>query len=537
MKLFRLAILIAFVLFAFSNLLADNIEKEMVEERFTQYLQHMIAGEYDRATAFWNNDYLYDVYKFGIAYENAPYKFDCRSPLINYLDSIREGRKKLDFKIVPKAVNIYSAYVEIEDVKLVDQEAVNYQYWMIQGEDKLFYLAPRYWAPISTLQIYEGDYYRLYYSKDTQINDSALARVDREIMQMAGLLDIDSASMQRLAADKLNYFLCENFNQVKEYADVTSQPGIHDPAGDYLITSYFPHQKIIADFLITFKLRNLPLYTQPFIRTGLAVYLGGRAGMNLSSFAQMAHFSYQSDFVDFNDILTYEGFHQRSGGPDFSYTLSGYFVGYLLEHSDMDKMLELYLALGGSKAEVEEMNLEQVKESVEKTMDMKWGDIEKGFENYLRKHVDDMIAPVENIAATRKVYQSGTGKITVIIYADDEWYYLDAESLDRNSPARAALLFGPKVRLIKDYESTLFPKHFPDLSYQGQYYGIIFDEAEIGTYNYLTNEISSKYIMSLAGNGSSGESWRARFRVNKELIPADFDNLEIKIIDPTIPNP
>jgi len=530
-KRILLICLIAFILSVFSIASADNLEKEMIDARFTQYLQHMLSGEYDLATAFWNNDYLYEVYKFGIAYNNAPYKFDCRSPLIEHLDSIREGRNKVEFKILPKAENIYSVYLEIDNVSLVSTGSVLYQYWMIRNTDMQFYMAPRYWAPIHVMQNYEGKYYHLYYAKQSQINDSALASLDSEIEGIAVQLGIDSIALQRLAADKLNYFLCENFNQVKEYADVTSEPGIHDPAGDFLITSYFPHQKIVSDFLITYKLRDLPLFTQPFIKNGLAVYLGGRAGMSLNSFAQMAHFSFESDFVDFNDLFTVEGFNEKIGGADFSYTLSGYFIGYLIELTDMPTVLDLYLALSGSKSEVNSMSEKFVKNEIEKATGLSWKKIEDGFGSYLADAVDDYIAPVDEISSDNAVYQSGTPDMSITVYSDDNWYYFDASCFDKSNTAQASLLFTPKISSFKEYKSGLFAKHYPDREYAGQFYGVIFDAAEMGSYNYLTAEITSKYIKSLSGDDSEDGAWRSRFKIRKELFPADLNQMNIEIVE------
>jgi hypothetical protein len=529
MKKLVLTVICTTLIFA-ASVARGDAERDLVQERFQKYLEFMKNGQSDLATSVWLPDYIYNVYKFGISYTNAPFKFDCASPLTENLSAFQDGKLVVKYSIVPYAYGVYKILLTLSNPGSTEHP-IRGAYYMMKGEDANFYLVPNYWPLLANMKVYEGKYYNLYYFKDKQVNDSALAAMDSKIESMAARLGISDESMQRLSADKLNYLLCENPNQVKEYSG-HMVPGWHNPADNFVISSYLPHSRILADFLIVYKLRELPLHTIPFMDKGLAVDLGGRAGARLDVFAQMVEFSLKSDFLKLEDILSSKDFDVKTGGPDFAYTLSGYFIDYLIDKIGMDNVLTLYKAFSGDLSFVDTLSVSSCKAMLEQATGMQWAAIEGDFADYTRDKLRSGISFASSDPDGKIVYQSGSPKYSVTLFNDADELVVDALSLDGKSPVKAALIIrNPSTSYKSEFQSTLFDKHFPEQEYSAAYYSIIFGPEEIGTYDYLTDEITSKYIVSLSESQENMNPAHLIFKFKKALIPADFSKLKIDLVE------
>ncbi len=529
MKKLVLITVCAILIFTASTVWA-NAERDLVNERFQKYLDLLKAGQSDQASGLWLPDYIYNVYKFGITYTNAPFKFDCASPLMENLEAYQDGKVELKYSIVPYSYGVYKMIVTINN-PTSSAEPIRAEYYMMRAEDANFYLVPNYWPLLASMKTYEGKYFRLYYFKDKQVNDSALADTDARIEKMAERLGISEENLERLAADKINYFLCENVNQVTEYSG-RKVPGWHDPSSDFVISNYLPHSRVLADFLIIYKFRELPLHTIPFMQKGLGVALGGMGGARLNVFSQMVGFSLKSDYLKLEDILSNEDFDTKTGGPDFAFTLSGYFLNYLINKYGMDKTLALYNDFSGDAEFVDTLSMAGCKAIFEKGVGKKWAEIEKDFSNDYGREATSDIAFISGDPGGKTLFQSGTSKYAVELYNDGDDLVVDARSFDETTPVKAALVFNsPSSKTMPGYFSTLYEKHFPDGEYSGEFYSIIFGPDEIGTYDYLTNEITSKYIVSLSESPDDLNPAHMIFKFKKDLIPADFTKLKIDLVE------
>jgi hypothetical protein len=509
-----------------SNVTAES-EKDMVKLRFGRYLTLLKQGQYDLATGLWLDAYNTEVYKFGISYNEVPIKFDCNSPLALNIDAYRGGKAKVDFDVINRAMGEYSVNLK---VTAGGEESI-YRYTMIRDEDARFYLVPRFWSLLMAMKTVGGKYYKLYYFRERQINDSALAMLDRKIEELAAKIGLDQEALERIADDKLSYVLCENPVQVKELSGVM-ESGWHDPASNFIITSYLPHPKVLADFLITYKLRERPLFTLPFMEKGLPVFLGGRAGARLNVFGQLIDFSLKSDFLKAGDILNAAEFADKTGGPDFAYALAGYFNAYLSDLMGMDKILALYLRLSGDRMFLDTCSGEMVKSTLKNISGKTWEELENDFLVYFEQHWLYGIYPYEGQPEGEIIYQSGTSKFKLEVYQNENKYVFDARSFDDSTEIYGSLLFHyNSSQYDSEYESSLYEKHFPFGHYDKQFYGIIFCQDEVGTYNYLTNEITAKYISSLTENLVAFEPGHITFSIEKELIPSDFSLFRLELVE------
>ncbi|MBD3219153.1 MAG: hypothetical protein GF310_12835 [candidate division Zixibacteria bacterium] len=506
-----------------------HAQTDLVISRFNNYLSYMKGGQYDQASTLWLPEYIQEVYKFGIYYTNAPFKYDCNSYLTQNIDDYMHSKFEVTYSAVPSMYNVFKILVNYEVKNGKGAALPREDYYMMKGDDANFYLVPRYWPLLENMQVKEGKYFNLYYFKEKQINDSALAHTDALIEEIAQKIELPPELIERLSMDKLNYFLCENANQIAVYAG-KYVPGWHDPAGNFIITNYLPHGTPVADFLIKYKLNELPLYTLPFMEKGLSVYLGGRAGASLDVFGQMVRFSLESDFMKLEDILSASDFDEKTGGPDFAYTLSAYFAGYLMQEFGIEKVSDLYLQLSGEKRFVDTCSGTTVKNILKEKTGKDWAALEKGFMKYF-KDIEFGIEIVDK-ADGDVLYQSGTSGSTIALYKKGDDLILDASANDAKSAVNAAMLLKmDESSFTGDYESSLYEKHFPDSEYERQIYGLIFGPDEIGVYNYLTNEIVAKYITSLADPGGQNEPSRMTFRFPGKLIPGDFDRLKLELIE------
>jgi hypothetical protein len=525
-KKYCLLLLIVICLLISSTLRAD-VENQLVTKRFTEYLNHLKAGEFDQASSFWMPDYISSVYKFGVFYTDIPYKYDCNSNYIHNLEGIRNGSVKVDFTIVPKGIKDYRAALTLTD-SLGESK---YYYFISRGEDANYYLIPQYWNTMQSMIMKEQKYVRVYYFKERQVNKYALELLDTKIEEIAGQLGLDGKALNRLAEDKMTYILTENLNQVQEFTGFPCA-GWHDQSNNFIISSDLPHCKMVTEFLVDYKLGELPLHTLPFMKEGLAVHLGGRAGTRLNVFGQLVEFSLKAEYFKLEDILTSSDFNEKLGGMDFSYTLSGYFVGYLHELMGMENLLALYVDLSSDQKKLEQMSTMQLKKVIEIASGKKWIDLENRFLAYLKPKINTEVETVNVKAEGDIVYQSGSPKYSVTIYEHNDYYILDASSFNKDTPVSATLIFNySPARFDSEYQSSLFATQFPEIEYQRQFYGIAFNQDEVGIYNYLTNEITAKYISSFAAEQISAAKGSVTIRFKKQQMPDDFSKYNIQVIE------
>ena len=511
-----------------STIFADP-QTDLVNKRFGSYLDYMKAGQYDLASARWLPEYVYEVYKFGIYYSNVPFKYDCNSYLARHIQDYMKGEIEVTYSALPSMYEVYKILARYKNKSDKNSQEIRDDYYLMRGDNADYFIAPQYWPLLKNIKVKEGEYFKLYYFKESQINDSALTHTDKIIREIAAKLELSDDLLERLSLDKLNYFLCENANQIAIYAG-EYKPGWHDPAGNFIITNYLPHGTPIADFMIKYKLRELPFYALPFMEKGLSVYLGGRAGASLDVFGQMAKFSLESDFMKLEDILSSNDFAEKTGGPDFSYTLSAYFMDYLVGQFGIEKILSLYLKLSGDMAFVDSCSMDTIKDILKDETGKSWSSLEKGFKEYFASM--DFGLELTDLAEGDIVYQTGTPKYSVTLFENGDDLILDAQSIDKTSPVNAAFLLKEVVPgATGEYQSSLFEKHFPEREYDGQCFGMILGPEEIGVYNYLTNNIEAKYISSLANPGNPIDPAHITFKIPIKLLPGAFDRLTLEFIE------
>ena len=506
---------------------AQTDNKGHVEQLINTYINDLINGRFNQASSCWKNDYIQDVYKFGIWYDDADFKYDCNSPLIPYLDDLRSGKLKFGIKAFSLAVNLYKIIITLQG----EDFNTELDYYQAQKFGVQWFLTPHYWPEYSVMQTRDSKYFTVHYINDNQINDSALARADQLVEKIGAQIGFETRDFERIEADKITYILCQTLSQLKEFTGV-AEPGWHDPANNFLLSTYLPHGRIIAEFLITYKLGEKSLHTHPFIEKGLGVALGDKAGTALENFYQLTAYSLQEKFFGLEDLLTIEDFAEKTGGPDFAYTLAGFFFRYMLTEVEIDKLLDLYKNLSRDEAILERLSANDVKDIIKNSTGYSWGKLEKGFGKYFEDKFQKTIYPVDQIHSTEVVFQSGTPKFGITISQDDKWYYIDSYAFNKLTPVYLAVLLKPAQPQEQNfYLSNLFPKLLSFRDYKKEFYGIVFNDQEYGVYDYLTNEITGKYIKAMDMDSDSVNDGHVRFKFSKDLFAAPFNAYTVELVE------
>ena len=455
-----------------------------------EYFDLLVSGNLESALYLWTQEDVDRSSRFGIEFEGIPLKVDCTSPIVRDLPKMRD--------YLQPPVRTFSVldpnFDRMEFSQLVGRAMVEHYYYVFfDGEYHWLTHPQNYFAqdwPVS-----ESKYFRIHLDPlGTGIpNDIALNMADEFIEKLADSLDLTKSDMKNLREKKIEYFYCHTDSVVMEITGHRIK-GTLDLATNDIISAFFPHYHELAHLLINIKLKKLPLYTQPLLREGIAVYFGGRWGKASASLLDLARFLYQEQIVDLDSLLTMRDFDANSSA-DIAYPVAGLFAGYLVDEIGVDKFLELYRSLSGNLPTVYDMTRVEVKNIIAAALDKSdWGTV-----------LDDFAAYQEKVTAERSMVMPGTiddGKELLrgdgyAVRSNKQWL-----GFEFTAPAGEAvtgnLLFDLEAAL-EGAVSELYIKQYRDsIPFVGYRHGIRFDQNEVGLYDYATNELLAKYIWGIS---------------------------------------
>ncbi len=105
------------------------------------------------------------------------------------------------------------------------------------------------------------------------------------------------------------------------------------------------------------------------------------------------------------------------------------------------------------------------------------------------------------------------------ILEDGDWFCFEFTS-ETTEPPRGNLLFGPESE-GDTHQSSLFDEQYHgQLDRDGHRFGIRFDQFEAGLYDYLTNELSAKYILGISPSAEyyDPDCNIIRLRIRKSML-------------------
>jgi hypothetical protein len=510
--MYRLALSVLVLLITIPVLVAAVATTDHGVMTLSEYFDLLVSGNLESALYLWTQEDIDRASRFGIEFEGIPLKVDCTSPVIRDLPKMKN--------YLQPPVRTFSEldpnFNRMEFSQLVDGAMVEHYYYVFfDGEYHWLTHPQNYFAqdwPVS-----ESKYFRLHVDPlGTGVpNDIALATADDFIESLADSLDLSKEDMKNLRQKKIEYFYCHSDSVVM---DITGHriKGTLDLATNDIISAFFPHYHELTHLLVNIKLKRLPLYTQPLMREGIAVYFGGRWGKAAASLLDLACFLYQEQIVDLDSLLTMRDFDANSSA-DIAYPVAGLFVAYLVDEIGHDKFLDLYRSLSGNFPTVYGMTRVDVKNIIGAALDKAdWGMVLDGFKAYQEEATSERAIVAPGTIDGGKELLRGEG---YVVRSDKNWLAFEFSGTT-DQGVTGNLLFDLETDLASAVSELYIRQYGDSIPFSGYRYGIRFDQNEAGLYDYATNELLAKYIWGISPSDEyydeAGRTVTLKFR--KELF-------------------
>lgn len=482
------AIICALILLIGLPVSASNSDRGIITLR--DYFDMLASGNLESARLLWSEPVQERAYRFGIQYTGIPLKIDANSPIVRDIDLFRD-------KLIPaarEAESLEDNFYRLRYRTTIDSRAVERDYWVRLAGAYFWLTTPQDYYSRSW-PVIESEYLRIHAHPKlgSFLNQAALDEADRFVAAMMDTLDIPDSLRTIVKNEKIEYYYADTDSTVELIVGHRTKGTLDLPTND-VISATFPHFHELTHLLVNIKLQNIPLFTMPLLREGIATRFGGRWGKSPASLLDLGAFLYRQQIVEFDSILTMDGFSTFSGA-DIAYPVAGVFTFYLLDQMGQDKFFELYRNMSGKFVDLYAMSVADVQQSFADALGKAdWAEVQTDFDQYLGNRLR------EHAAAKPGADESGKALVARddwSVYEDGDWLCFEFTTDDKDSVV-GTLFWGPDDRL-SDKQSALFFEHFKgDLPFEGYRYAVRFDRNEAGLYDYATNQLLAKYIVGIS---------------------------------------
>jgi len=486
-----------------------------------EYFDLLVSGNADVAVDLWWPPARERGERFGIEYNDIFLKIDCVSP------AIRDFKRLRPYLISPvsRLVELDDDYTRVEFAPLVDGVRVEHDYYIHHDGEYFWLVYPQdYYG--RTWPVIESEFLRLHVDPGaTTPSPLALESADQFVRDAGKKLGLSKKQLKEIAEKKIEYFYCAKDSTVLEITGHLVK-GTMDLASNDIISAFFPHYHEMTHLLVNIKLGTIPIYTQPIIREGLAVAVGGRWGKTPEALMQLGEFLYREKLVEIDSLLTMKQF-QNSATENIAYPVSGLFNLFLLDALGTDSYLQLYRDLSGQFDNTYAMTPDQVKSQLARAVKAEsWSDLIGKFDGFLKTS--------ESVQMTMLPGCDGSGKSVlespkIRAFRDGDWIGFQF-NYGSSSPSSGNMLLG-KSDVLAESGSSMYLEQYPDATdYEGHRWGVRFDQNEAGLYDYATNLLVAKYIWGLNPSEEYHNQQQnvIAFRIKSELI--DLEKLEVEEI-------
>jgi len=460
-------------------------DERNAQELIHYYLDLLRSGNYESARILWEPTCLEQSTRLNIRYDNIPIKADCNSPFVYDYDKLKAF---LPDAIVSKAKLDSVTFRWKLEVTLDDDEIAHYYYTTLI--DGYHWVIPPHYYYSKGWPVRESKYFRFMINPERLMhyNEIGIRALDDAVESIAAELHIAEEKLALLAEKKIDYYLCLDGSEVEKLSGVRDR-GVYNVAFDAVITCFFPHYNKVALLLINLKLQELPLFTIPMMRDGLATSLGGRWQRAPEVVYDFGDYIMKYDIIDPDSVLTYRQYYDIAAG-DVTSPVGACLSKYIYLQFGEDIYFELYRLLSGDYEFVTGLTPEQIKQSMTSTVDLEWSDFLAGFHGFMekRRQCHGLIHPGN--VETDKILIDRDG---LILSASDKWLKIEYKNYPEEHLEVNLLLDRDSV--LTEKASMLFDEQYKDrYSFEGYRYGIKLDKNEIGLYDYATNQIKAKFI-------------------------------------------
>ncbi|MCP4703415.1 MAG: hypothetical protein GY865_02295 [candidate division Zixibacteria bacterium] len=512
---FKVLMIISFI----TPVLAETITPKQVLEN---YFDAAITGNWQRAEVYWSPQDIKKANRLGIKYTGQKFKYDSNSPIIQYLENIRAGVAKIDILQIDKNSDYWKATIRL----ISANDSIEYTYYIINANNN-FYLTSRInlftqnWNSVNTR------YANVIFSDSSLINTYALKKLDEFIQKTCQTFAIPSTKMKKLEKNKIDYFLC-NQNEMKLLTGYDAH-GITNLQFDAIISRHLPHPHELIHLLINYSLEDLPLYTLPLLQEGLAVAYGGRWCKEPEIVMQLSPFIISENICKLRDLLSQSSFNKIM--PDISYPVSGAFSHMLITNYGIDSLKKIYLLLSGSFNEIQKLTKNNIVNIFQQTYGTEWETLESDFKLHLKQfELNDLVPGISKNGKYISEFRNKNQLVT--IYETDDTYEFIIKSKMPNPSGLILFKNSPKL-FSEKYKSRLYNEQFPDKRYTKSEYGIIFNNKEVGFYNYSTDCLEAKHVSSFLPNMDywDSETSTIYFSLKKSALDFEWNAYDIKLLE------
>jgi hypothetical protein len=480
---------IALFIFIIPTLVAQSLSND----RTIKFIDALINRS-DSLEAFVLPEELAISKRLGITYEGVKNKF-----LISYEIpvEIQRGIKDGNFHY---SINTESIDDQFSILHFECSEK-NYKttYYFQNG----YLISPPYFY-YKDWQKIESEHFIFYVSEQNYFSEYAINQLENFVKNILVVLNFTHEEKEILKKEKLIYILCKNEDEIEKLTGYKAR-GMGNLAYDYVITTYNCHYHELLHILMNYKLKNLPLFTHPFLQEGFAVAYGGRGGYEPGIILNLGKFLEQSDFLTVNALFNANEF--KNYDASMSYPLSGLYNLFLINEIGIDKYLKLYLKYSS--------------------------------ETIITNSIDSTVLPSE-INWKYFVNKYSNNEEIIVNFSNDDYQTLIEDSLFVIKGNNEYYLFETKANVListgldlDNYVSTTFREYNPHNIYDGEKYLIRVNESEVAVYNLYTNNLIANYVsgFTLDMKPVSKENDIFKYCVRKNIFDEQIDNWTIKIME------
>jgi len=521
------AILIAtlFLILHSPSFSQDKSDEVLCHELMQNYFDLILSGNYTSALDLWEPSALSRAERLAINYSDIPIKPDCGSPVI--YDFARLQQFLYSNLTSPKKIDSGLVRVEIQ-FRLGDEKIV-YSYLLKKKDEYFWIIFPQdYYAgdwPIS-----ESKYFRFHVNpkQDSFFNNIAVKSLDDYVERTAKKIIIPPERLALLAEKKIDYYFCRGEEEVQKISGRTTK-GVYDLGADAIISSIFPHYHEVTHLLINFKLKELPLFTLPFIQEGTAVYFGGQWQRAPEVMLDFGEYILNYKIVELDSVLADKS-DPNTVSADISYPVDACLMEYLFSTLGSDKFFGLYRSLSGDYNYFINSTQDSAKRILAAQTGKSWEQIKTDFEAFLKTQQSrgGLIFPGEITTGKEIVKDSG-----LVISSSDKWLKIEYYA-NKDDKADVNFLFGKDTAMAGKLSSIFIEQYKDTRPFEGYRFGIRLDRNEAGLYDYSTNQLMAKYVHDFDPGpnyyDSASGKYSAYFDINLlgKNLPKKMDYLIIK---------
>ncbi len=483
-RMFMKKVVILLIFFGLSNLFA------LTEETASEFIESLINNSSDLENFVLQEELSVDS-RLGISYYNIENK--C---LISY--DIDSSVKEL---LQKKQLN-YSLKIEDLEKKYSKLTFITYDH---AYQKEFYFYDDKFISPISYYtskwEIRESDYFKFLISDSDLFHEQSIEQLEGFIKKIFNKLQFTQEEKDKLKKEKIFYIFCRDTQEIKKITGYNTR-GLYVLASDTVITTFNCHYHELVHLLINYKLKELAIYTHPFLLEGIAVALGGRGGKEPEIITDMGYFLEVSGFLSYKDLLSHNGFYQNDAS--LSYPLSGLYVSFMLEKIGVEAFLQLYRKYSSNCPVTISINSKDIP-------------LEKEWKKFINNY-----STMTNIKFPEKKTDNIRIKRDNIIIGETEKFYYFYTKSDK-------LLFSENEN-VKKHRSKQYNILFPEEKYHGEKYLFLINEEEINIYNLYTNNLIACYVSAFSPSYVSvpqKNGWFS-FSVRKSIFNNNLFTMKIR---------